>query len=116
MTENTEGPFGPRRYRAWNEHVKTRYGGRVQKVSIEAGFTCPNRDGLVGRGGCTFCNNDGFTPGYLNRQQSITAQIDAGLDFLERRYPGTDRTLPTSRATATPMANSSACAPCMRKR
>ena len=39
MTENTEGPFGPRRYRAWNEHVKTRYGGRVQKVSIEAGFT-----------------------------------------------------------------------------
>ncbi len=91
MTENTEGPFGPRRYRAWNEHVKTRYGGRVQKVSIEAGFTCPNRDGLVGRGGCTFCNNDGFTPGYLNRQQSITAQIDAGLDFLERRYPGTDR-------------------------
>ncbi len=91
MTENTEGPFGPRRYRAWNEHVKTRYGGRVQKVSIEAGFTCPNRDGKLATGGCTFCNNDGFTPGYLNRRQSITEQINAGLDFLLRRYPGTDR-------------------------
>ena len=84
-------PFGERRYHAWNEHVKTRYGGRVQKVSVLAGFTCPNRDGLVGKGGCTFCNNDGFTPGYLDPQQSITAQLDHGLDFLRRRYPGTQR-------------------------
>jgi radical SAM protein (TIGR01212 family) len=68
-----------------------RYGGRVQKVSIEAGFSCPNRDGLVGTGGCTFCNNEGFTPGYLDRRQSITRQIDVGLDFLQRRYPGTQR-------------------------
>jgi hypothetical protein len=82
-------PFGERRYNAWNDHVKTRRGGRVQKVSVIAGFTCPNRDGLVGTGGCTFCNNDGFTPGYLDRQQSIPEQIDAGLDFLRRRYPGT---------------------------
>ena len=91
MTDDTVAPFGERRYRAWNEHVKTRYGGRVQKVSIEAGFTCPNRDGKVATGGCTFCNNDGFTPGYLSRRQTITEQIDAGLDFLQRRYPETDR-------------------------
>lgn len=57
----------------------------MQKVSIIAGFTCPNRDGLVGTGGCTLCNNAGFTPGYLDRQQTIAEQIDAGLDFLRRR-------------------------------
>ena len=82
-------PFGERRYNAWNDHVKARHGGRVQKVSVEAGFTCPNRDGLLGTGGCTFCNNAGFTPGYLDRRQSIGAQIDNGLDFLRRRYPRT---------------------------
>lgn len=84
-------PFGARRYNAWNEHVKTRYGGRVQKVSVITGLTCPNRDGLLGRGGCTFCNNAGFTPGYLDRQQSITEQIEGGLDFLHRRYPHVHR-------------------------
>lgn len=91
MTTETPCPFGERRYNAWNEHVKTRYGGRVQKVSVLAGFTCPNRDGLLGKGGCTFCNNDGFTPGYLDPNQAITTQIDAGLDFLRRRYPNTQR-------------------------
>lgn len=89
MNSETISPFGERRYHAWNDHVKARHGGRVQKVSIAAGFTCPNRDGLLGTGGCTFCNNAGFTPGYLDRRQSITEQIDAGLDFLRRRYPGT---------------------------
>lgn len=91
MNPVTLSPFGERRYHAWNEHVKARHGGRVQKVSVIAGFTCPNRDGLVGTGGCTFCNNASFTPGYLNRRQPITEQIDAGLDFLQRRYLGTHR-------------------------
>jgi radical SAM protein (TIGR01212 family) len=89
MNTETISPFGERRYHAWNDHVKTRHGGRVQKVSIAAGFTCPNRDGLVGTGGCTFCNNASFTPGYLDRRQPITEQIDAGLLFLRRRYLGT---------------------------
>jgi len=91
MNPQAISPFGDRRYHAWNEHVKARYGGRVQKVSIAAGFTCPNRDGLLGTGGCTFCNNASFTPGYLDKRQSITEQIDAGLLFLQRRYPGTQR-------------------------
>jgi len=91
MNPEAISPFGERRYHAWNEHVKARYGGRVQKVSIAAGFTCPNRDGLRGTGGCTFCNNASFTPGYLDRRQSITEQIDAGLLFLRRRYPATQR-------------------------
>jgi hypothetical protein len=69
--------------------VKVRHGGRVQKVSVAAGFTCPNRDGLLGTGGCSFCNNAGFTPGYLDKRQTITEQIDTGLRFLQRRYPGT---------------------------
>lgn len=84
-------PFGERRYNAWNDHVKRRYGGRVQKVSVAAGFSCPNRDGVLGTGGCTFCNNAGFTPGYLDRRQPIGEQIDTGLRFLLRRYPGTQR-------------------------
>jgi radical SAM protein (TIGR01212 family) len=89
MHPETTNPFGARRYHAWNDQVKDRHGERVQKVSVIAGFTCPNRDGRVGTGGCTFCNNTGFTPGYLNPSQSITEQIDAGLDFLQRRYPRT---------------------------
>ena len=93
MTLTVPSPFGERRYRAWNEHVKARYGGRVQKVSVLGGFTCPNRDGLLGKGGCTFCNNASFTPGYLEASQTITAQIDEGLEFLRRRYPGTQRHL-----------------------
>jgi radical SAM protein (TIGR01212 family) len=91
MIQATTSPFGERRYHAWNEHVTARHGGRVQKVSIIGGFTCPNRDGLVGTGGCIFCNNASFTPGYLSRRQPITEQIDAGLGFLQRRYPGTLR-------------------------
>lgn len=91
MTPVASSPFGERRYHAWNDHVKARHGSRVQKVSVLAGFTCPNRDGLVGTGGCTFCNNASFTPGYLHRRQSITEQIDVGLEFLQRRYPGTQR-------------------------
>lgn len=83
--------FGDRRYNAWNDHVKAQYGGRIQKVSVAAGFSCPNRDGLLGTGGCTFCNNAGFTPGYLDKRDSITTQIDKGLSLLDRRYPGSQR-------------------------
>jgi radical SAM protein (TIGR01212 family) len=82
-------PFGERRYNAWNDYVKLRHGGRVQKISVLGGFTCPNRDGTLGTGGCSFCNNAGFTPGHLDRRQSIHAQIDSGLEFLRRRYPRT---------------------------
>jgi radical SAM protein (TIGR01212 family) len=81
------GEFGRRRYNAWNDWVKRVYGGRVQKVSVDAGFTCPNRDGTLGFGGCAFCNNAGFTPAYLRERRGILAQIDAGVAFLRRRYP-----------------------------
>ena len=87
--DTAPSPFGERRYNAWNDRIKSRFGGRVQKVSVEAGFTCPNRDGTRGEGGCTFCNTAGFTPGYLDRRDAITTQIDTGLGFLRRRYPET---------------------------
>ncbi len=81
--------FNGRRYLAYNDWVKAAYGGRVQKVSVEAGFTCPNRDGTLGVGGCSFCNNAGFSPGYLQQQRDIAAQIDTGIAFMLRRYPRT---------------------------
>jgi len=79
--------FQGRRYNAYNDWVKREHGGRLQKVSIDAGFTCPNRDGSLGVGGCTFCNNDGFTPSYLREQRDIRVQIDTGIAFMRRRYP-----------------------------
>jgi radical SAM protein (TIGR01212 family) len=80
--------FAGRRYNAYNDWVKRVHGGRLQKVSVDAGFTCPNRDGTLGAGGCAFCNNDGFTPGYLRSQRGILDQIDTGVAFMRRRYPG----------------------------
>lgn len=79
--------FNGRRYHAYNDWAKSEHGGRLQKISIDAGFTCPNRDGTLGVGGCSFCNNEGFTPGYLREQREIAAQIDTGLAFMRRRYP-----------------------------
>lgn len=81
--------FGRRRFLSWNDQQRAKHGGRVQKVSVDAGFTCPNRDGSKGIGGCTFCNNDGFTPSYLRDDKDISRQIETGLDFFSRRYPNT---------------------------
>ena len=81
--------FAGRRYHAYNDWVKRHHGGRLQKISIDAGFTCPNRDGSLGVGGCSFCNNDGFTPSYLREQRDIRQQIDTGVTFMRRRYPTT---------------------------
>ena len=65
MNNNNEMiyPWGhERRYNAYSNYFKKHFGGRVQKLSIDAGFTCPNRDGSKSFGGCTFCNNDAFNP------------------------------------------------------
>ncbi len=90
---DTANLFHGRRYHAYNDWVKREHGGRLQKVSIDAGFTCPNRDGKLGIGGCSFCNNDGFTPSYLREQREINKQIDTGIAFMRRRYPQTQRFL-----------------------
>ncbi len=75
------------RYYSCNFFLKTRFGQRVQKVSIDAGFTCPNVDGTVAIGGCTFCDNRSFSPSRrLPLRGDIDAQIDEGMRRLKRRY------------------------------
>jgi radical SAM protein (TIGR01212 family) len=59
----------------------------VQKISINAGFTCPNRDGTVGTGGCTYCNNQTFNPAYCETQKGVTQQLEEGKLFFRRKYP-----------------------------
>lgn len=75
-----------RRFNSYREYFLREFGGRVQKLSIDAGFTCPNRDGSRGRGGCTFCDNDAFNPSYCHPSKSITQQIREGIAFHEVRY------------------------------
>lgn len=75
-----------RRFNAYAEYFRTLFGYRVQKVSIDAGFTCPNRDGSKGVGGCTFCNNSAFNPSYCSPQKSVAQQIEEGIEFHRKRY------------------------------
>lgn len=75
-----------RRFNSYAEYFKELFGERVQKVAIDAGFTCPNRDGTLGTGGCTFCNNDAFNPSYCSPLKSITQQIEEGIEFHRVRY------------------------------
>ena len=80
-------PWGhARRYNSYSEYFKRLLGERVQKVAVDAGFTCPNRDGTKGRGGCTYCDNDSFNPSYCQPEKSITLQIGEGIEFHSRRY------------------------------
>ncbi len=80
-------PWGDeRRFNSYSRYFRELFGERVQKVAINAGFTCPNRDGRVGSGGCAFCNNEAFTPSYCQPSKSVTQQIDEGVEFHENRY------------------------------
>ena len=63
------------------------FDGKVQKISIHAGFTCPNRDGSKGTGGCTYCNNQTFNPDYCNPQHGIRHQLEEGISFFAHKYP-----------------------------
>ena len=60
---------------------------KVQKISLNAGFTCPNRDGTVGHGGCTYCNNQTFNPAYCRTEKTVTEQLEEGKQFFSRKYP-----------------------------
>jgi radical SAM protein (TIGR01212 family) len=80
-------PWGhERRFNAYSNYFRDIYGARVQKVSIDAGFTCPNRDGSKGSGGCTYCNNNAFNPSYCRPVKSISEQIGEGIKFHKWRY------------------------------
>ncbi|MDE5586310.1 MAG: hypothetical protein K2I92_08215, partial [Muribaculaceae bacterium] len=76
-------------YKDFNEYMQEVFPGiKVQKLSIDAGFTCPNRDGSIGHGGCIYCNNASFTPAYCSPLDSVEVQIEKGKDFFRRKYPG----------------------------
>lgn len=80
-------PWGDnRRFNSYANYFRRRFGGRVQKLSVDAGFGCPNRDGTLATGGCTFCNNDAFTPSYCRRGLSVRGQIEEGIAFHRNRY------------------------------
>lgn len=71
-------------YGAW---MRRQFPFRVQKISIDAGFSCPNRDGHISHGGCTFCDNRTFNPSYCQPSKSITEQINEGKEFFRHKYP-----------------------------
>ena len=74
------------RYRSYSTYFKELFGGRVQKVTIDAGFSCPNRDGTVSTGGCIYCNNNAFNPSYCVPEKSVLQQIEEGIEFHANRY------------------------------
>lgn len=74
------------RYLNYNQVLKTEFAERVQKISINAGFTCPNRDGSKGNGGCTYCNNQTFSPEYCKPGKTVSEQVKEGIDFFHHKY------------------------------
>ena len=69
-------------YNEFNAFLKKHFPYKVQKISLDAGFSCPNRDGSVGWGGCTYCNNRTFNPAYCHTEKSIALQMEEGKAFL----------------------------------
>ena len=76
-----------KRYREFGDFLRERFPFKAQKIAINAGFTCPNRDGSKGRGGCTYCNNQTFNPGYCQTDKSVDDQLAEGVRFFSRKYP-----------------------------
>ncbi len=80
-------PWGhAKRYNDYSQFIKKTFGERVQKVSVNAGFTCPNRDGSKGTGGCSFCNNSTFNPAYCEPELKIIEQLEKGMSFFRPKY------------------------------
>lgn len=74
-------------YRDYADFLADYFPGKIQKLAVNAGFSCPNRDGTIGRGGCTYCNNASFNPSYCDPRGSVTSQLEAGKAFFARKYP-----------------------------
>ena len=80
-------PWGSdKRYNDFSGYFRNKFNGRVQKISIDSGFTCPNRDGSKGTGGCSYCNNLTFSPRYCNLEKSVANQLTEGIEFFSRKY------------------------------
>lgn len=76
-----------RLYNDFTTFLARHFPGKVQKISINAGFTCPNRDGKAGYGGCTYCNNQTFNPAYCQTEKSVACQLEEGKLFFAHKYP-----------------------------
>ena len=76
-----------KRYNSFVGYYRRKYGERLQKLVLDADFSCPNRDGTVGRGGCTYCDNAAFHPGYSTAGKPLLDQIEEGIEFQKVRYP-----------------------------
>ena len=74
-------------YNDFGSWMKKHFPFKVQKISIDAGFSCPNRDGTIARGGCTYCDNRIFNPSYCHKRDSVTEQLEAGKRFFSTKYP-----------------------------
>ena len=87
-------PWGDdRRYNSYSGYFRRLFGFRVQKLSVHAGFTCPNREGTLSSGGCTFCDNAAFSPSYCTPDKSVRRQLEEGIEFHRRRYRSAERYL-----------------------
>ena len=73
-------------YNSYHEYLRERFGCRVHKVSLDMGFTCPNRDGSLAKGGCVYCNNDSFVPPYARSRYTMDFQIKHGIEYLKKRF------------------------------
>lgn len=74
--------------KTYSEYLDSFFPGvKIQKISVNAGFSCPNRDGTIGIGGCSYCRNDSFSPAYCMEADSVQVQIAKGKDFFSRKYP-----------------------------
>ena len=79
-------PITGKRYLDYSSFIKSTFGERVQKISLDIGFSCPNRDGSKGFGGCTYCNNNTFNPDYCAPTKSIKLQLEEGIDRFSKKY------------------------------
>ena len=84
--------FNNRRYFSFSNFLRRRFGAKVYRVTVDAGFTCPNVDGTVAVGGCVYCDNRSFSPNRRLPRVSIRKQVERGIDLLSNRY-GVDRFL-----------------------
>lgn len=77
--------FTGKRYLDYSSFIKSQFGERVQKISLDIGFSCPNRDGTKGYGGCTYCNNNSFNPDYCKPEKNIKEQLEKGISFFSKK-------------------------------
>jgi radical SAM protein (TIGR01212 family) len=94
-----------RRINFASNYLRNRFGTRIQKVAIDAGFTCPNRDGSISSGGCAYCSNNAFNPSYCHPGKPIRQQVLEGIEFHEKRYRSATQYLAYFQAYSNTYAN-----------